>query len=107
MSRESNHTCHALNCEEHVPPRMHMCRTHWYMVPKKLRDALWAAYRPGQERTMSPSPEYLRAAAACIESVAVKESYPAEEIAIEVEPYLAWATMIETIDEPELPLEGI
>jgi len=26
-------------------------------LPKRLRDAIWAAYRIGQERTMSPSRE--------------------------------------------------
>lgn len=32
------------------------------MLPKALRDAVWAAYRPGQEATMTPSREYLRVA---------------------------------------------
>ena len=24
-----------------------MCRRHWYMVPKPLRDAIWQTYRDG------------------------------------------------------------
>lgn len=59
MSRESEHTCHARGCDVHVPPRRFMCPKHWYMLPKATRDAVWAAYRPGQERTMDPSREYL------------------------------------------------
>jgi len=37
-----------------------MCREHWYRLPQQLRDALWAAYAPGQEETLTPSREYLR-----------------------------------------------
>jgi hypothetical protein len=25
-----------------------MCRSHWYMVPKELRDQVWATWRSGQ-----------------------------------------------------------
>ena len=67
------HDCHALNCGTPVPPRMHMCKPPWRMVPRRLQSALWAAYVPGQERRMSPSVEYLHAAAACVRSVAEQE----------------------------------
>lgn len=39
-----------------------MCRRHWFALPKSKRDAIWAAYVPGQERRKDPSPEYLDAA---------------------------------------------
>ena len=90
------HTCHAMLCEVNVPPRMHMCKRHWFMVPKRLRDALWASYRPGQERRMNPSADYLRAAAACVQSVAQKEGYPDDAIEDECEPYLSWAEMVDS-----------
>ena len=93
MSRP--HHCHALNCETSVPPRMHMCRKHWAMVPKAEQRALWANYRRGQERDMSPSAAYLRAAAACVEAVARKESQPDDEIEFEVALYVGWAEAIE------------
>lgn len=92
MSR--HHTCHAVNCDVQVPPRMHMCRHHWYMVPKALRDALWAAYRPGQERTLTPSAEYLGAAARCVGAVGEAEGQPPADIEHEVELYMAWAEMV-------------
>lgn len=38
------------------------CRLHWGRLPKALRDRIWAAYMPGQERDMSPSAEYLQVA---------------------------------------------
>lgn len=67
------HTCHAEGCDTGVPPRLLMCHQHWYMVPKALRDAVWAAYRPGQERDKRPSQQYLDVARAAIEAVAAKE----------------------------------
>lgn len=93
MARQ--HHCHALNCDTSVPPRMHMCARHWRMVPKPLQQALWANYRRGQERTMTPSPAYLRAAAACVRSVAEQEHQPPDEIESDVATYEAWAQMLE------------
>lgn len=63
------HTCHARGCEVRVPPRMFMCRRHWYMVPKPMRDAVWATYVPGQERRMDPTRAYLDATRAAINFV--------------------------------------
>lgn len=104
MSRASEHTCHALNCEAHVPPRMHMCKRHWFMVPKALRDGLWDAYRPGQERRMDPSPEYLLAAARCVYAVATREGQPPDEVAFEVGMYEAWSNMVDDQDRDFMAL---
>lgn len=56
------HTCHADGCTMPVPPKMFMCRTHWFKLPKRLRDRIWATYRPGQEIDKRPSLAYLEAA---------------------------------------------
>lgn len=69
----SEHTCHAQGCETEVPPAMFMCRRHWFMVPKAMRDEIWRTYRRGQEITKTPSLEYLDAARSAIQAVAVKE----------------------------------
>lgn len=53
---------------------MFMCKIHWYMVPKRLRDAVWAAYTPGQEVRKDPTPQYLRIAHEAIRAVADKEA---------------------------------
>jgi hypothetical protein len=45
----SDHICHASGCPTPVPPKMFACRKHWFMLPKMYRDAIWNAYRPGQE----------------------------------------------------------
>jgi hypothetical protein len=56
------HSCHWPDCDEQIPPALFMCRRHWMKLPKRLRDMIWKAYRPGQERDMRPSREYLRVA---------------------------------------------
>lgn len=73
MTRTAPHLCHASGCQRVVPERLLMCGPHWRMVPRVLQARVWDAYRPGQERTKDPSPEYLEAAQAAIEAVAERE----------------------------------
>ena len=54
-----NHTCHWIGCKKQVPPAMWGCRQHWFMLPKKLRDEIWATYQIGQETSLNPSTEYI------------------------------------------------
>lgn len=58
------HYCHArrlTGCNAEVAPKMFMCKRHWFRLPKKMRDAIWAAYQPGQEdRLVRPTEEYFR-----------------------------------------------
>lgn len=68
------HFCHATDCNVRVPPSMFMCKTHWYELPKTMRDELLAAYVPGQETRKDPSPEYLDVAMRCVELVAFYEN---------------------------------
>jgi hypothetical protein len=37
------------------------CRKHWFMLPKAIRDRIWATYEPGQETSGSQSDEYWEA----------------------------------------------
>jgi hypothetical protein len=53
---------------------MFMCGKHWRMVPKPLRDAVWATYVPGQEIRKDPTPEYLDITREAIDAVADKEA---------------------------------
>jgi hypothetical protein len=69
-----NHGCHWPGCTAQVPPAMWGCRQHWYRLPKALRDAVWAAYRPGQEKDMRPSKEYLDVAE--LVQQWIREHYP-------------------------------
>jgi len=54
-----SHTCHAEGCSVEVPPKLFMCKRHWFKLPKKLRDAVWAVYVPGQEIRKDPTARYL------------------------------------------------
>jgi hypothetical protein len=62
--RTRSHHCHWPGCEAQVPPAMWGCKPHWFSLPRGLRDRIWRAYQPGQERTMRPSAEYIAAAKA-------------------------------------------
>jgi len=61
------HTCHCPHCNTTVPPKLFGCKSCWFFLPKHMRDAIWAAYRPGQERTKDPSQRYLEAARVAVE----------------------------------------
>lgn len=67
------HTCHARGCDVPVPPKMFMCRAHWYSLPKSMRDAVWAEYRTGQEVRKDPTDAYLIVTRECIDWLAAKE----------------------------------
>jgi len=69
----SEHFCHAKACEVVIPPKMLMCKRHWFMVPADLRKAVWREYRPGQEVGKEPTAEYLGAARNAIEAVQARE----------------------------------
>lgn len=55
---------------------MLMCRRHWFMVPERLRRAVWRTYRSGQCDDMNPSADWHKAADAAIGYVAAKENKP-------------------------------
>lgn len=56
------HHCHWPGCDVLVPPAMWGCKPHWFALPKRLRDRIWAEYRRGQEDTKLPSPAYVAVA---------------------------------------------
>lgn len=67
------HTCHARRCETPVPPRLFMCRRHWFMVPEPLRAEIKAEYRPPQCKTKRPSRAWVTAAIAAVRAVDERE----------------------------------
>lgn len=70
------HTCHALGCTRSVDPRYLMCGPDWLLVPKPLKDAVWATYVPGQEIRKDPTPAYIKAAHNAILAVADAKGTP-------------------------------
>jgi hypothetical protein len=61
---DKSHACHWPGCGKSVKPAVWGCRFHWFKLPKTIRDAIWRAYRPGQEIRKDPSSEYIKAAKA-------------------------------------------
>lgn len=39
------HQCPSPVCEHDVPSHKFACHTHWFSLPKEMRDEIWAAYR--------------------------------------------------------------
>lgn len=68
----ARHHCHAHGCDKPVPPKMFMCKQHWYSLRKPMRDAIWLEYRPGQERDKDPSPRYMAVQRLAVAEVAFK-----------------------------------
>jgi len=54
--------CHWPGCERQIPPHCWACAEHWSALPKRLRDRVARAYRPGQEIDKQPSREYIQTA---------------------------------------------
>jgi hypothetical protein len=57
-----DHHCHWPGCTKSVPPAMWGCKAHWFKLPQKLRNKIWATYQPGQEVSKDPSDDYLTVA---------------------------------------------
>lgn len=72
------HTCHATDCTIVVSPQMFMCKRHWYMLPKAMRDEIWRTYRPGQCDDWRISHEYAEAARTAVQYIAKKEGRTAD-----------------------------
>ena len=44
------HVCHWPGCgKRQCPPAQWGCRAHWFKLPRAIRNAIWLAYRTGQE----------------------------------------------------------
>lgn len=67
------HHCHATQCKVKVPPEMFMCKRHWFMLPKSMRDEIWRTYRPGQCDDWKISKSYAEIAIKCVTFIAERE----------------------------------
>lgn len=61
-AHDGKHECHWPGCPARVPPAKWGCATHWFRLPRELRNLIWRCYRPGQEIDKRPSTEYLQVA---------------------------------------------
>jgi hypothetical protein len=70
--QDRRHECHWPGCARQVAPARWGCAPHWYALPIELRQRIWNAYRPGQEKDARPSREYIEAARDVQEWIAAK-----------------------------------
>jgi hypothetical protein len=56
------HHCHWPGCDAQVPLAKWGCKTHWFRLPKHLRENIWGAFEPGQEENGTSSRAYIAAA---------------------------------------------
>jgi len=73
------HKCHWPTCTRRVAPKLWGCRGHWFLLPKRIREAIWIAYVPGQEVLKNPTTAYLDAAKAAREWALAYERVKAEK----------------------------
>ncbi len=90
-----SHHCHAHGCKTPVPPKMFMCRRHWFALRKPMRDAIWAEYRPGQEDDKRASERYLCVQRRAVGEVASKAND--EQAAAIAAPYLLEAERLRRV----------
>lgn len=84
------------------------CRTHWYALPRKIRDAVYREYRPGQENDKQPSPRYMAVQRLAVAHTAFRPfdeaaAYVAAQYIIEA---LAWRERAIQAGQGD-PLEGL
>ncbi|HEX9066889.1 MAG TPA: hypothetical protein VF843_17395 [Streptosporangiaceae bacterium] len=58
--------CPIPDCGEHIDPSRLMCRQHWYMVPKLMRDHVWATWRSGAAAHSSEHQDAVHAAVVAV-----------------------------------------
>jgi hypothetical protein len=56
-----------------------MCRSHWYLVPKQIRDRVWATWRSGQRAFSPEHKEAVRKAIAACQAAVASMSVAAAE----------------------------
>lgn len=63
--------CPVPGCRAQIDPTRLMCRSHWYLVPKQIRDRVWATWRSGQGAFSTEHLETVRMAITACEPTAV------------------------------------
>lgn len=75
--------CSIPGCGNQIDPSRLMCRAHWYVVPKQMRDRVWATWRSGQGALSAEHQDAVRVA---IASVHCRQDLPAEHVASSPDP---------------------
>jgi hypothetical protein len=62
--------CPVPGCRAQIDATRLMCRAHWYLVPKCIRDRVWATWRSGHGALSPEHREAVRAAIAACQAAA-------------------------------------
>jgi len=54
--------CPVPGCGAEIDPSRLMCHVHWYLVPKQIRDRVWATWRSGRGTSDPEHQEAVRTA---------------------------------------------
>jgi len=44
---QTTNTCRHPKCNMEKPVYLYACKTHWYQLPKQIRDKIWEGFRQG------------------------------------------------------------
>src|SRR6266487_3853378 len=73
--------CPVPACSERIDRSRLMCRSHWYQVPKALRDRVWATWRSGLGADSAKHKDAVSTAIATIVTWAVPPGQPGGDAA--------------------------
>lgn len=71
-------SCSIPGCGNQIDPSRLMCRAHWYVVPKTMRDRVWATWRSGQGAFSAEHQDAVRVAVAAVH---LCQELPVEQVA--------------------------
>lgn len=66
------HRCPVRRCKAVVPPDRLMCKRHWYMVPKPIRDRVWATYDNGKGQMSALHLDAMEAAINAVDALEIE-----------------------------------
>lgn len=49
--------CPHPDCKTQKPREQYACRSHWFSLPKNIRDKIWSGYRSSAEKWVSADKE--------------------------------------------------
>lgn len=73
--------CPLPGCSAQIDPSRLMCRSHWYLVPRQIRDRVWATWRSGHQAFSPEHQQAVRMAITACQAAAMVAGRPASATA--------------------------
>lgn len=71
--------CHYPGCTQMKPTKLYACRTHWFLLPKRIRDDIWRGFKYDAELWARADREAREDWAARIKKIEERDQKLAEE----------------------------